>query len=210
MVDFQAAAEADLRRRQAKYERRLLLDLFTMLGKMAAADGSVDAREVAAATAAFTRFPVAARHRRYCSGVFNRARESSRSALTAASSFAGSVTDLSVRRRVHELLREVANANGVPHPAQAELLRQLGEELLRISARTPNHVVAARPGSAHAVLGCAPTAPIEVVREAYRRLVKRHHPDVLSARGATPAEIAEATRMMERINAAWQEICGKR
>ena len=68
----------------------------------------------------------------------------------------------------------------------------------------------ARPGvsevDAYAVLGVARDVDDEEVRMVWRRLVREHHPDVLSARGATPAQQAQSAARIAQINAAWDRI----
>ena len=39
---------------------------------------------------------------------------------------------------------------------------------------------------------------------------KRHHPDMLRARGCPGRQVREASEMMSRINAAWEVICDER
>ncbi|MBE7620472.1 DnaJ domain-containing protein [Komagataeibacter sp. FXV2] len=59
---------------------------------------------------------------------------------------------------------------------------------------------------AYAVLGLSRTASNEEVRVTWRRLVREHHPDVLSARGADEAETARGAARIAQINAAWDRI----
>ena len=51
----------------------------------------------------------------------------------------------------------------------------------------------------YAVLGVATNAEFDVLKTAYRRLVRENHPDIAHDKGL-------ATRRMAQINAAWQLI----
>ncbi|MCH4022170.1 MAG: TerB family tellurite resistance protein [Acetobacter sp.] len=59
---------------------------------------------------------------------------------------------------------------------------------------------------AYAVLGVAITDTDETIRVAWRTLIRTHHPDVLTARGASDAEISQAVEKIARINAAWDIV----
>ena len=59
---------------------------------------------------------------------------------------------------------------------------------------------------AYGILGCNPSDPADVVRQAYRSAAKQNHPDLLRARGCSGREIRVATESMSRINAAWETI----
>ena len=63
---------------------------------------------------------------------------------------------------------------------------------------------------AYELLGCRSSDPNEVLRRAYRNAAKRHHPDMLRARGCSERQVIEASEMMSRINAAWEAICDER
>ena len=63
---------------------------------------------------------------------------------------------------------------------------------------------------AYETLGCRSSDPSDVLRRAYREAAKRHHPDMLRARGCSDRQLAEACEMMSRINAAWEVICEER
>ena len=63
---------------------------------------------------------------------------------------------------------------------------------------------------AYELLGCRSSDPNDVLRRAYRDAAKRHHPDLMRARGCSERQVREASEMMSRINAAWEVICAER
>jgi DnaJ-domain-containing protein 1 len=63
---------------------------------------------------------------------------------------------------------------------------------------------------AYELLGCSSSDPNDVLRRAYRTAAKRHHPDLMRARGCSERQMREASEMMSRINAAWEMICDER
>ena len=60
------------------------------------------------------------------------------------------------------------------------------------------------------LIGCTPDATDEIVKRAYRMASKKHHPDILRAKGCTEQEISAATDKMVQINAAWAKIKSSR
>ena len=61
--------------------------------------------------------------------------------------------------------------------------------------------------SAYDVLGLPTTAGDDVIKRTYRALVRKHHPDKLMAAGLSPEQVAQATEKLQKINAAYSEIC---
>ena len=61
---------------------------------------------------------------------------------------------------------------------------------------------------AHAfeVLGLKRDASPDEIKLAYRRLLKRHHPDKLAAKGVSAAELARATEKTRELTAAYERI----
>ncbi len=59
---------------------------------------------------------------------------------------------------------------------------------------------------AYAVLGLASTASADEIKLAYRRLIGRHHPDKLAAKGVSAAELAQATEKTRQLTAAYERI----
>jgi hypothetical protein len=57
--------------------------------------------------------------------------------------------------------------------------------------------------NAHEVLGVAHNAPMDVVKRAFKKLVRLHHPDL-------HPHVAGASDRLKLINAAYAEISGKR
>ena len=59
---------------------------------------------------------------------------------------------------------------------------------------------------AYTVLGLKHDASPDEIKLAYRRMLKRHHPDKLAASGASAAEMARATEKTRELTAAYERI----
>ncbi|NBV25108.1 MAG: hypothetical protein EBS05_24710 [Proteobacteria bacterium] len=67
--------------------------------------------------------------------------------------------------------------------------------------------VQVRPAGSHAVLGVEPTATQAEIKQAYRRLMKENHPDLVA--GLSKSEQAWAEERSKEINRAYAELLGK-
>lgn len=131
--------------------------------------------------------------------------------------------DGSLHPHTHALLLHIAEQLGV-HPFQFEALHTLfraqrwaqqqqnGHEQAgsrqqhdRTSDRRPTTVVNSL-GHAYRVLGTRHDASNDDIKLAYRRLLKRHHPDKLAASGVSPTEMARATEKTRELTAAYERI----
>lgn len=117
--------DADMKKRLRHHEDMYLRRLFGMLAQMAKADGKVDAWEVHAAEGAFARFPRAAERRRFCVGVFNKAKSGRIDIAHMANEFAYKWASPDDCLAVYELLWDVACATGVLRAEQKKLLREI-------------------------------------------------------------------------------------
>lgn len=61
-------------------------------------------------------------------------------------------------------------------------------------------------GQAYAILGLSQDANISEIKLAYRRLLKKHHPDKLAANNVSPTEIKKATEKTRELTAAYERI----
>ncbi|MDV7399258.1 DnaJ domain-containing protein, partial [Arthrospira platensis SPKY1] len=59
---------------------------------------------------------------------------------------------------------------------------------------------------AYSVLGLKRDASPDEIKLAYRRLIRKHHPDKRVASGASPTELARATEKTRELTAAYERI----
>lgn len=63
---------------------------------------------------------------------------------------------------------------------------------------------------AYQVLGLTASADEAEIKKAYRRLMSRHHPDKLMAKGLPPEMIKMATQKTQQIKSAYEQVCKAR
>lgn len=178
--------------------------------KMAKADGQVTRDEV---TAFREVFHIAAQDEAGAARVFNLARQDvagfEEYAARIRAMFDGhpqTLTDLT------EGLFHIAVADGEFHPKEDAFLDRVAA-IFDLPERD-YRALRARfvPGSApdpFTVLGVEPGDPPDVIRKAWRQLVRDNHPDALIARGMPEEARKIAEKRMVDVNRAWEEISGK-
>ena len=180
--------------------------------KMAKADGQVTRNEVMAFRRLFT---VPPEEEANAARVFDLARQDVAGFDAYAQKIAAIFPDES-RQTLIDLLEglfTIAMADGEYHPNEDAFLAEvaqifgLGEPCFRsLRAR----FVEGAPRDPYDVLGVAHGAALPKVRAAWKQAVRDSHPDRLIARGVPPEAVELASRRMIDINAAWDEINGKR
>ena len=101
-------------------------------------------------------------------------------------------------------------ASGEQYTVLQRIARRLGfndSELRRLMrGQRGNNEVRAMPRSPFRVLGVAESATPEQVRMAYRKLISRHHPDRLQARGCSEDEIRAGANRTHAARRAYDQI----
>ena len=100
-------------------------------------------------------------------------------------------------------------SEGKPSAAVQETLDTIASALGRRPGTMPGGVGMGLH-EAYSTLGVQDRDDDDTVRKAYRALLRTHHPDALTAQGASPADVAAAGVRMASINAAWDEIARHR
>ncbi|EBA12553.1 molecular chaperone DjiA [Roseobacter sp. CCS2] len=112
-----------------------------------------------------------------------------------------------------EGLFHIAMADGFYHPKEDDFLHNVAK-IFGFDERRFRGIrgqfVAEAERDPYDILGVDPTASMEDVRAAWRKLVRETHPDQMMARGVPEEAVKLAERRMVAINRAWEEIQGAR
>lgn len=187
------------------------IGMIALGAKMAKADGVVSGAEVAAFKRVFhvppKDLPAVAR-------VFDLAKQD----VAGYEFYARQIARLFKAR--HAILEDVldglfhiATADHGIHPAEVDFLASVAAifgfadtEFEAIKAR---HLPTA-PGDPYVVLGIGRDAPVEDIKQRYRRLVRDNHPDRHIAAGVPQEMIAIATERLQKINEAYARVMAER
>ena len=193
-----------------------------MLGFISKSDGHISENEVNVASKCLRSLGLSEEEYQVCVRAFNGVRAYSFSAFHDCASRFASIAAEETRTLVYEMLWVVAAADGVLDANEDELLRRavgslaIDPSLYRYFRRTcfggggggagGRRSEESELDKAYARLGCASTDSDDAVRSAYRKLAMRYHPDRLKAEGVPEGMVAQATRSMAEINAAWDAV----
>ena len=195
---------------------------FAVMGHLAKADGTVTRDEIRLASRVMDEMQLSGAHRRLAQRLFREGR--------AADFPVGEVLD-QLRRECRysghlitmfvEILLHAAFADGELHAQEHALLQSIcarlrlpaGElERLEAMVRAEHHARSGKPSDAlstddaYAILGVDESCSDAELKRAYRRMMNRHHPDKLVAKGLPEEMMRVATEKTREIKAAWDRL----
>ncbi len=181
--------------------------IIALAGKMARADGVVTEEEFEV----FQRvFGVPPEEEANVRRIFNLARQD----IAGFEHYAGQIAQLfrgnpAMLEDILDGLFEIAKADGVLHPGEAQFLERVAE----IFGFAPNEFRRIRAShfapeltDPYVILGLSYAADEDELKQTYRRLVRENHPDSLMARGVPAEFIKLATDKLAAINTAYEKI----
>jgi len=181
--------------------------IIALAGKMARADGVVTEEEFEV----FQRvFGVPPEEEANVRRIFNLARQD----IAGFEHYAGQIAQLfmgnpAMLEDILDGLFEIAKADGVLHPGEAQFLERVAE----IFGFAPNEFRRIRAShfapeltDPYVILGLSYSADEEELKQTYRRLVRENHPDSLMARGVPQEFIKLANDKLAAINNAYEKI----
>ena len=195
---------------------------FSVMGHLAKADGVVTRDEIRVASRVMDEMQLGGAHRELAQRLFRQGR--------TPDFPVGEVLD-QLRRECRysthlitmfvEILLHAAYADGTLHGQERALLASIcarlrlpAEELDRLEAmvRAEYHARAGKPSDAlspadaYAILGVEETCSDAELKRAYRRMMNRHHPDKLVAKGLPEEMMRVATEKTREIKAAYDRL----
>lgn len=187
---------------------------FSMLAKLAKADGRVSDEEIALVRDFMqNQLRLSPQDQNYAIEIFRRAKESPDRFEDYAQQFA---TIFAAEPRMYEvmldLLVRLAAADGQVHPSEEKMLRAAAR-IFRMDAHALDGMLAGKGGdpSRHfAVLGLEPSATPEEIKTRYRHLVSEYHPDKIIGKGLPQEFVELAETRFKEIQAAYEEIKSQR
>lgn len=203
--------------------------VFSVMGHLAKADGRVSEDEIATARAVMDQMQLSDEQRRVAIRLFNEGKQ----AGFALDEVLAQLRQEAGRQRTLmlmfvEILVHGAYADGQVHQAERALLQRVcagvgvhAAELAQIEAmvQAQYRYAAGGGGGAHRadtsrpalsdaydMLGVTAQSSDAEVKQAYRRLMNRHHPDKLVGKGMPEEMIKLATQKSQEIKAAYEAI----
>jgi DnaJ like chaperone protein len=197
---------------QAQYV--FFVALFSMLGKLAKADGQVSAAEIRLVEEFMTRqLRLDGQARQAAQRIFNEAKDSPYSFEDFARQYRQFIGhERQMLLQMMGLLVRVAAADGEVHPEEERLLRAaaliFGVSDGEYARLRQQHVDSLE--SHYSLLGCTPADSDREVRRAYHKKVAEYHPDKLVSKGLPEDFLEFATQKAKEINRAYDTIMSAR
>jgi DnaJ like chaperone protein len=202
---------------------QFLESTFAIMGAVCKADGRVSADEIRAAERFFDRLSLSDEQRRSAQQAFNRGKQNDFDVATEVRRLhAVAGRSRSLLQFFLEVQLAAAAADGRVDDAERALLVRVAEglglsveDLRRLEAllggarsgrRTDRDTSRPDTDDAYAALGVSPDASDAEVKRAYRRLMSKHHPDKLAARGMPDNMRSVAEEKTREIRAAYDAI----
>ncbi|MEM8884658.1 MAG: TerB family tellurite resistance protein [Planctomycetota bacterium] len=197
-------------------QRELQVTVFSMLGKVAKADGRVSPEEIAAVEHFMSANEFDASMRQTCIGIFNRAKDDPHDIGVYARRYMALRPPPGANHHVYGLLISVACADGSMGESERAMLKGI-EGTLGLSSGTFEEIVAEILGSAakplsesYAVLGVDERASDDEVKQAYRDKMRKFHPDKLQGKDLADEFLEYAKEQSQALQAAYDAIMKSR
>lgn len=195
--------------------RQYLTAACAVMGYVAKADGRVSEAEIALASRVFDVLEMSGDLRVEAITLFSRGKRPDFPLAWVVRRFRRACGDEDELLQVFlEYQVAIAHADGRPEDEQRRVLQRIARRLGFTDGEFPRLLrgqrhggeVRAMPQSPFRVLGVAESATPEQVRLAYRKLVSRHHPDRLQARGCSHEEIRAGASRTHAARRAYDQI----
>jgi len=190
--------------------------LFSMLAKMAKADGHIDTSEAELINRlARTQFNMDEEDRKAAGIIFNNAIKDPYTIYDYAKQYRQIAGSRQMCEMVYRLLFAVAYADGILHKEEDAILHTMPSHLGLDQAyysllMEEFHGEKADIEESYKVLGCDSNSSDAEVKGAYRKLCKGYHPDTIASKGLPEGFTQYAEQQMHLINEAYQTIKDQR
>jgi len=192
------------------------VSLFSMLAKMAKADGVVSSEELAQIDhIAKTQMRMDSEDRKAALEIFNNAVDDDYSIYDYAEQYREVIPAEQMREMVYLLLFTVAYADNELHPAEDKILREIPSHLglddsiyARFKEKMLGHEVDST--ECYKVLGCSPDDSDAAIKRAYRKKCMDYHPDKIASKGLPDGFMKFAEEQTQQITAAYTTIMKQR
>lgn len=182
--------------------------VFSLLGKMAKADGLVTKEEIAMVEQVMADNPAFTPEvRQLAIEIFNTARDDDTNYLDYAVQLRDTFGSAPpVLASILQLLTSVAHADGHLHDIEQEMLTRIAGVFGIAYRDTTGAAQQDELSRSYALLNSKPGDALPEIKRRYRKLAMEHHPDRVQAQGLSPEFARDAEERFKEIQHAWDVL----
>jgi len=185
--------------------------LFSMLAKLAKADGVIDPKEAELVSQFIRNSGFDEAMKAEARQIFNSAKNDPRSFEDFAREFKRlSPGQTSLHNTILVMLCQIAAADGVLDPNEERCLHNAAE-IFGINAQSLKGILSqffkTSNKEIYAILNCTEQSSDAEIKHNYKKLVKEYHPDKLVSKGLPKEFINQATERFRQVQDAYEQIC---
>lgn len=206
--NIQAESDPDLLQTE-QIQSTYFIALFSLLAKMAKADGQITKAEGDTLLKVINRMNLPPQSKQYALRIFNEAKYSP----YTLEEFAQQYYSLIQGRRdillsMLDMLFNIASADGQLHPAEEQALRNV-QQIFHLTKNEYESIKSrffADSDKYYKILNCTPESTNEEIKNSYRKLINEYHPDKIIARGLPEEFIDQATKRFQEVQDSYEHI----
>jgi len=200
--------EEDIREVE-KAQAAYFISMFSILGKLAKADGTVNKEEIAVVDHFIKTLRIPEQEKQFARRIFNEAKNSRYSIVDFAEQlYRMNSRQPTVLLSFMDLLFKLAAADGELNRSEEETLIKV-RDVFRISEAQFNNIKACYfkdTDRYYRILNCTSADSDQDIKAAYKRLVKDFHPDTVISKGLPEEFVQFATARFQEIQNAYENI----
>lgn len=185
------------------------ISLFSILGKLAKADGVVSREEINVVEGFLKSLRISEQQKQFARNIFNEAKNSTYSIDDFAEQLYWiNQNQPTILLSFMDLLFKLAAADSNLHHAEETVLLRI-KEIFRISDQQFTNLKSVyfkENGSYYKVLNCTPQSSNDEIKSNYKKLVKEFHPDTIISKGLPEEFVDFATKRFQEIQGAYDNI----
>ena len=217
---FDADAQDQPRRITSREEQEMIffVSVFTLVGKMAKADGKITQDEINFIEHFMAnQLKLGVKQREYAISIVRASKDDNTPIEDYLKQFAQIFPHSDMHFMLYEVLFTVAMADGHIHPEEEALLRKISPYLkvqrnifeamqARFKGSSSKRSSASELANHYKVLDCTPEMSDAEIKKIYRKKCREFHPDTLASRGLSEEFMELANKEIVKINEAYEAI----
>ncbi|WXU00639.1 MAG: Co-chaperone protein DjlA [Catillopecten margaritatus gill symbiont] len=208
-----SAMKSSFANQQNEATGQFLNSLFSMLAKIAKADGIISKEEIDAVTRFMDTIKLNNEDKKIAINAFRNASSDERSIYEYASQYQA-VASKEMREITYAVLWDVAYSDGVIHPQEEDILRKIPQYLglngniyhKYSNTSSSNTNQTSGIDEHYELLNCTQTSTDKEIKRGYRKAIGAYHPDKIQAKGLPKEFMDFANEQSKKINKAYDAI----